>query len=253
VKQEVNSEGKWKLDKREKSGFWRAIRPVLEFNGINHSHVSDTDVEALTNAISASFYEGLEFQVRTDVIEVYCMDRAGTGTLGDSCMNGDSDLLDLYNVNSNINVLALIDKEGKLQGRALIWDIDHKDLGRIQFLDRFYVAKDWMCDKFIAYAKENNLYYKVDYTSYSDKGKWINPRTGKITYIYAEVEVNATGLTNLPYVDTFTYMSVDKTKMFNYEPGGENYLVLGGTDGSYEEVYYEEEYDEWLPDREYFF
>jgi hypothetical protein len=146
--------------------------------------------------------------------------------LDNSCMN-DSEYVLFYSAIEGCEVLVLLDEDRSygptVKGRALVWT-DYK--GR-RIMDRVYYnfSKDYQ--KFVNWAKENNVYYKKTQSTFilGDKEERIETKI-KVPNVFT---YRGDGF---PYMDTFCYAQ-DEWVM-NYEPDG-RYYKLQDTDGEYEE------------------
>jgi hypothetical protein len=144
----------------------------------------------------------------------------------------DMTCVQFYQYCPGLKLLVLLDKEGAILGRALLW----KDKDGRNIMDRVYFVYDKDYYKFIRWANENDFYYKK---SNSGLTKFI--KSGKEEIILTGVKIlNAFDFPDeeYPYMDTFSY--VYKDMAYNYEPKG-NYWRLMNTDGTYD-VY---DYDDW--------
>ena len=146
--------------------------------------------------------------------------------LDNSCMN-DSEYVLFYSAIEGCEVLVLLDEDRSygptVKGRALVWT-DYK--GR-RIMDRVYYnfSKDYQ--KFVNWAKENNVYYKKTQSTFilGDKEEKIETKI-KVPNVFT---YRGDGF---PYMDTFYY--VQDEWVMNYEPDG-RYYKLQDTDGEYEE------------------
>ena len=198
----TNDDGRWARDNRQNGRPATIIKKILTPKA--QKLFKDTEYEAFVNSYkSACDAENVTFVLRPniDIPDVYDMRRESGGTLGDSCMNGDVDYLEIYKHCKDIRILTLMNNEGLLSGRALVWNVkvDGKDA---VFLDRFYVARDHYCDLFIDYANENGWYRKKHYNSQSYKNDWIIGSKDKIVTTTIRT---STDFEQYPYIDTFCY------------------------------------------------
>lgn len=142
----------------------------------------------------------------------------GNGSLNKSCMRHDNcedKLYSMYAYNSKIvEMLILVNKENKLEGRALIWTVHDPD---IIYMDRIYTVYQENVNRFLEYAK--NRGYKNYNHGYDDQMR-----------IFFERDLGSSS--ENPYMDTFRYF-------FNEGYYGMNYLT-NMVDGNDEEAYYSE-------------
>jgi hypothetical protein len=112
----------------------------------------------------------------------------GTGSLNKSCMRNQPDRLTFYIKNPDkVSMLILINDEGKLEGRALIWKVDDP---KIIYMDRIYTVYQEDETRFEEYANENNMKC-YNYNQFDTMIVRIGYNIGP-------------GLNN-PYMDTFKY------------------------------------------------
>jgi hypothetical protein len=84
----------------------------------------------------------------------YNYDGPSSNPLMNSCMNDELHLIDFYQY-VPVKLLVLLDSDGHIFGRSLIWQTD-----RGLFMDRIYVTNNSDYFKFINYSKTNNIIYK---------------------------------------------------------------------------------------------
>jgi len=165
-----------------------------------------------------------------DILEAYTSENyedCSGSHLDNSCMN-DSEYVLFYSAIEGCEVLVLLDEDRSygptIKGRALVWT-DYK--GR-RIMDRVYYnfSKDYQ--KFVNWAKENNVYYKKNQSTFilDDKEERIETKI-KVPNVFT---YKGDGF---PYMDTF-YYAQDEWVM-NYEPEIGKYYKLQDTDGEYEE------------------
>lgn len=203
-------DGEWAREGRQNGRPSKVIKKL--FHPRVHKYIKDTDFETFTNLYKAAFTdEGYEFTVRPgrDIGEVYCMDRGeGDASLNGSCMNDDDSYLDMYTYCKSLRIVTLV-KDGLLYGRALLWNLKDGDKD-IVFMDRIYVAKDYMYDMFVEYCKTNGWWRKKHYKTYDYKNSFVNSEGEEVTKkftVYTDTEHDS-----YPYIDTFQF-------------GGDGYLT----------------------------
>ncbi len=151
--------------------------------------------------------------------------------LDNSCMN-DSEYVLFYSAVEGCEVLVLLDEDKSygptLKGRAIIWT-DYE--GR-RIMDRVYYnfSKDYQ--KFLNWAKENNVYYKRHNGTGGPNVFVLGDKEEKIKTKIKVPNVFTYRGDGFPYMDTF-YYAQDEWLM-NYEPE-DRYYRLQCTDGEYEE------------------
>jgi hypothetical protein len=212
----TNDDGSWSRQNRQNASAAKVIRKVLTKNAVKL--FSDKEYEAFVNSYKVACIEDTKtFQVwdRYKIKEAYCMDREGCGgTLGDSCMNGDSEYLDLYEYCENLEIVVMLNGKGELSGRALLWSV-----GGNKYMDRIYAAQDCYYEMFLNHARSMGWHRKVEYKSYRDKESWVSP-SGEV--FNRTLRVNTpTEFDYYPYIDTFTY-------------GGDGWISNNSNDSIYE-------------------
>jgi len=241
-----NDDGEWSRDGRQNGKPAKVIRKLFTKRML--MFFNETDFESFANEYKSNFNdEGYVFLMkgRLDIKSVYDMERArGESSLNGSCMNGDTDYLDIYAQCKSLRILILIDKDGLLCGRALVWNLKYNDED-IVFMDRVYVTQDFMYEKFVQYATENDMWRKKYYKTFDYKTIFIKP-DGE------EVSTNFKVITNTdhdeyPYIDTFAYgedgelNNFGGTYTYNNISGGR----AGGED-DHEDDYWDELHSEWV-------
>lgn len=237
-----NDDGNWARDGRQNGKPAKVIRKILctRFQKL----FKDADFECFTNAYKANFNEdGYTFELldNKQIPNVYEMDRdSGEGSLNNSCMNGDSEYLQIYANCPKLQILILKNKNGLLCGRSLVWTISDD----ITLMDRIYVTQDFMYDKFLSYAA-GKYWRKKDYKSYDNKQTFINllgEEIHKTFTVYTDTDFDS-----YPYIDTFQY---GDDGSLNNSGGDYTYSNTDGTRDGGEDDHYGETYDdinnEWI-------
>lgn len=204
--------GNWDPAGRQEGKPAKVLRKIFTTRALKM--FKETDFEIFNNKFRSKFStDGLEFKVfpASEIGNVYEMDIwTDTGALSDSCMRNKGRLMGIYTSCTKLQIVAIIHKETqKLAGRALLWDAycpDKKET--IKFLDRFYCTKEHLYEAFVEYATQNNLWYKREYKSYTDKTSLINPETGLAESVVMQV-VTKLNFKCWPYIDTFSYSTED--------------------------------------------
>jgi len=213
----ITDDGRWARDGRQNGRAATIIKKVLTPRAVKL--FKDSEFEQFVNQYKAVCdAECKQFIIRPnrDIPNVYCMNReGGGGTLNDSCMNGDEEYLQIYAHCPHLRILTMINKDGELAGRSLLWTTEDGVL-----MDRIYVSRDHYYDMFIEYAEVNGFIRKVEYKSYRDKDRYV--KDGNV-YRKAYKIATRTEFDYYPYIDTFTY-------------GGEGFLC---NDNSFSGIVYE--------------
>ena len=227
----VTEDGEWSREGRQTGRAGKVIRKLFTPRALRM--FKDSDFESFTNQYKASFADDFKIEIwdRHKIKDVYDMDRIdGDGSLNNSCMNGDSDYLDIYEKCERLRIVVILNPEGNLAARALLWTISYD----VVFMDRFYVAHDYLFDMMRNFAIDNGFYYKRDFKSYDSKTHMICP-DGECKDFRWTILTN-TSCDAYPYIDTFSYGS--DGSLNNYGSGEYTYCNTGGTrEGDEERLY----------------
>jgi hypothetical protein len=134
------------------------------------------------------------------------------GTLGSSCMQGKPKrYFELYEKNENVKLAILLNDEGILQGRALLWNTN-----KGWAMDRIYYTSDSYKYTFIDWAKSNNYITDI---SYNDE------YIIDLEFIPEE----------FPYLDTFHFLCVNKKQLSNRDvfQSSDQVIYLDSTKGTF--------------------
>ena len=150
------------------------------------------------------------------------------GTLGASCMKYDNcqDYLGIYTENTDkVKLLVMLNQDGGLMGRALLWDFDtNKIMDRIytiadeEFLFQF---KKWATDNGYLYKSEQNWYNTLFFENFSTEKKELK----------FDIKLDNFQFRRYPYVDTFKFFDEEKGLLLNYLPADNNFRTLCASDG----------------------
>jgi hypothetical protein len=158
-----------------------------------------------------------------------------SGSLGISCMKHDScqKLLDIYCKNENqVSMLAMLDKEGLLLGRAILWNIDKNKI-----MDRIYTVNDNELPlQFKKWATDNGYLYKSN-QNWASTLQFENLKTQK-REIELSFDLESKKFRYYPYMDTFKFLDVNGI-VYNYHPKNVEFYTLATCDGGkYEQDYF---------------
>jgi hypothetical protein len=201
-----------------------------------HDTFSDIQIENFVNqyksildqtALDFELWRGLDIR-RGYVSSNYTFTGSSSNALMNSCMNDCVDWIDFY-IGCPVELLVLLNDEGHIFGRALIWKVKENKF----IMDRVYVAFERDYFKFVEYAKSNGWWWKSENKS----GPSISYTNGKVTdWFPVEIKLNFDFENykdwEVPYLDTFSYCQGDK--LTNYIPKNGVYYILTSTDGSYD-------------------
>ena len=158
-------------------------------------------------------------------LDSYAQER---GTLGASCMKYDNcqDYLGIYTNNRDkVKMLVMLNDEGGLMGRALLWNLDtHKIMDRIYTIaDEEFVFqfKKWATDNGYLYKSEQNWYNTLNFENFSTPKQELK----------LSVKLDESSFISYPYVDTFKFLDEEAGVIRNYMKG-HNFRTLCASDGS---------------------
>jgi hypothetical protein len=159
----------------------------------------------------------------------YETNASSSGTLGSSCMKHDfcQPFLNIYTENSCVSMLIMLNNDGMLLGRALLWDFDsHK------IMDRIYTISDEEYQfYFKQWATENNYFYKTQQNWYNTL--FFEKIGEKKQEMKLEVALSSFKFNKYPYMDTFKFINISNGKLFNYIPDDLSFIkTLCSSDGS---------------------
>lgn len=140
----------------------------------------------------------------------------GGDTLNKSCMRYDkcADYLHVYTHSPMITLITLINKvNGKLMGRALVWQDINIDGEKATFMDRIYVVESPLEELFKLYAEKRGWWYKI-----AQNAKPYTPITNGTIVKNAKIEawiandVNWSDYKNVhvPYMDSLKFFKYFK-------------------------------------------
>ena len=224
------------------------VREELEFKGMSLEEVSITNLAELFTETDFDQFnnrfriEGFRQGDSGEVIyvkghwiaELYHEKNYASisGNLGSSCMRYDrtNGYLDLYTKNLNICKMAvLLNQEGKVQGRALVWTVGNTD-----YYDRIYATSDLIQDRMKAFFLVKGI--KTCYPGYPNFLEVV------IEQDTTNLDINKRVLLNhrqYPYMDSLKFLNLGgnilSNEISNMDSSSE-YLLLNDTAGGYEEV-----------------
>lgn len=229
---EYTAEGTWARKNRQEG------KPAKIFQKAIVKEFKQQDWEVFSNAFKATVCNCNKFELVSGEQIRYWYNANNyyqvKGTLGNSCMRYDecSGFFDLY-VDHAKMLISL--KDGKLTGRAIVWEIDGKT-----YLDRIYTCYDYLYNCFIEYAKEHGWAYRESNSllSTGDEQYWLTPDDGydKAQYISLKVDLDRT-YELFPYVDSLRYFN--SVNNFITTDFNDDYCPLDRTDGGWDTDYVE--------------
>jgi hypothetical protein len=152
------------------------------------------------------------------------------GSLGASCMKHDScqRLFDVYTDNKEVSMLAMLNDDDALIGRALLWDFDGHKL-----MDRIYAKNDEeLSFYFKKWATENNYLYKTEQNWYNTL--FFENLNVKQQELKLELKLKSVP-NSFPYLDTFKFFDIDNGVISNFITPTTSY-TLTTTSGEFNDV-----------------
>jgi hypothetical protein len=220
----------------------RLLTRILDLNSEKTSNLSSEEMEKVINMFKAIIsYNAENFkEVSGDEIYAYYSmidyDKTnGKGQLGKSCMNKKpKEFFDLYTKNPDKVKLVVLEKDGKMVGRALLWETDNG----FRFLDRIYTYEDFDIESFKLYADEKGYWYKEKQnTSYMNRDKFnykfniVSKNNMKSVDII--VSLKNYDVEYYPYLDSLCYFNTEEGKLSNHRFAIEADLLVCNMDGGY--------------------
>jgi hypothetical protein len=152
-----------------------------------------------------------------------------SGNLGNSCMRYErtNHYLDIYTKNPSVCKLAvLLNSQGKLQGRALVWTVDGVD-----YYDRIYATSDLIQDRMKAFFLVKGI--ETCYSGYAGYKEVTISENLDLKDFDKRVILNHQ---YYPYMDSLKYLSEtrDKISTNEFQVDDGVYLILNCTGGGYE-------------------
>lgn len=193
----------------------RIIRNLLKIAEISDKidfDIVEKDYEDFVNVFkSLKVDTSREFKLVNgeDIHKYYQMKNyySSHGALGGSCMADEGkSTFKVYTENPRkVQLLVLIDNNGKVHGRALVWKLKESPCEAKYFMDRVYTNADSDVIKFKQFAEEKGFLYKQKNNSYiEDNVKFMY----KGKPLMGEIKVKLDGdFSNYPFIDTLCFLS----------------------------------------------
>jgi hypothetical protein len=204
-----NDDGTWSKDNRQNGKPAKVIRKL--FTARAQKLLKDSDFESFTNKYKSAFNnESFTFSIipNTEIANIYRLSSAkrmqGDASLNESCMNNENrNFFDIYTNCKSLRMVVCYNADNLLAGRALLWNLKDSEGNDVVLLDRIYAAQDFIYELFINYAKKNNMWRKVKYSSRSEQQLFYTPNDVRMCEsfrVYTPTDFDA-----YPYIDTFQY------------------------------------------------
>lgn len=147
------------------------------------------------------------------------------GSLGSSCMAGKQ-FFQLYEENPEVCQLAIIEREGKLIARALVWKVESDNSEIKYYMDRPYSIMDHYVSILTDWAKSKDMaLWTRSFGCVEFRGKEIYPDM--------KVKINKLNYDSFPYLDTFRRYDYRKGYLHNDQSYKKRGYQLVSTSGTY--------------------
>jgi len=204
------------------------------FIGKVFKNISGKEIEKFSNLFrSQSSKEKFTFNVvKGEKIRSYYDYESyadNSGSLGASCMKHEHcmEYLNMYVDNVNhINMLVMLNDDGGLMGRALLWKFEsHKIMDRIYTINDDYLSyyfKQWATSNGYLYKSEQNWCNTLNFEQIGCKKQELK----------LSVKLEFTTYKYYPYLDTFKFIDIKNEVLYNYQPEDVNFKTLCASDGT---------------------
>lgn len=211
--QSLTSDGKWERAGRQETTPARWVRSVLKSSTVQR--LKDHEIAEFAEKFRAEELRGAVTLEESDDFEAAyrSIKYIDTNNALYSCM-WDDPVQGFYE-GAPCKVLIAKRGDGKLMGRAILWD-NVSGTGGARFMDRVYSASPEIREMFINYAKENNI-WKKDKESAQCRA-WRKPDSTLSHSVLTVEHRDLDSVSFYPYMDTFSHSCGDT-------------LTSGGEDG----------------------
>lgn len=216
----------------------------------------DEEIEIFVNMFKSKKVDNERFElVSGEDIKKWYDCKGVSGSLGGSCMSGkNSDIFDIYVENPEVcRLLVLLNKDGKLIGRSLIWKVNVENLDFEYFMDRIYTNLDSDKYKFMKFAQDKEWAHKTEQNFNSHKDITYD---GKEYSLSMSVDIGKSVDGNYeyeyyPYMDTFSEYDISDGTLYNNESSENDGIILDDTHGGHSGGgYWSEYFDRMVPESE---
>ncbi len=222
----------------------RFVNKFIKNIAFSNYNISPKDLESFVNLYKSYFFRSessLKLVQGNEILKWYCEDsyyqHEGNrfGPLWNSCMRQSerNKFMNLY-VDNDIKMLILLSDDGRLLGRAIIWE---KALGldgsEYKVMDRIYTMYDHDVNMFKNWAKQNGFYHKIEQSAKSEK--YFTKYNGDGVSENAEILMSVT-MTNhkqryYPYLDTFKFYDPKNGQFSNSDFYNHEYILVQSNGG----------------------
>ena len=187
------------------------------------SQLSASDIELFSNKYVAEMESNLRFErvygedIRKYYNRVNYYEGFGSGSLFQSCMSneGQQKFLDIYVNNPNVGLCIAFHLDGKIAGRALVWDnvesydydlgLKDTNMKLVTFMDRIYYPTDWIVEKFKDYAMSQGWHSRRKQSN--DEEYNITNEKGSSSNRKLRIKIDNFNHQYYPYLDTLFHQS----------------------------------------------
>lgn len=219
----------WSRENRQTGKPGRIIKKLLVYD------YKERDIELFSNQLKAEIMCLGDFKIveGDDICHWYNCDNyySLSGTLGNSCMKY-CECQSYFQVYKDLAKMLICLKDGKLLGRAILWEIDGKT-----YMDRVYVCMDYLEEQFYQKAMENKWIIRSSNSLLydGDDQHWLTPDDNyKSGNVFNLVLKCLDAYQKFPYMDSFRYFNPDTLELFCTCPTSWGYVALSNTDGYWE-------------------
>ena len=196
--------------------FLRRVFPTIK------DYKSDADIEKFVNLLRSVTNNG-EVTVTDDFSWAYTSDNyfAHRSTLGDSCMNNKTSIVEAYissDREEHRQKIACVMQAGKITARAILWDnaegYQSGNWTPFKIMDRIYSCQDKYIQTLVRWGIDNG-YIIRDERSYDERESFYDTLEGfntRRTMMLTSVRVSSRvfySADSYPYTDTFHYDDED--------------------------------------------
>jgi len=241
---------------RVKIKIGRFVRKFLTEFSFKNFKVTDTLIEKFVNLYKSYFsrdtsklkiFEGEEILKYYLEDNYHALNGGRFGTLWNSCMRQPerNKFMKLYAKNKDkVKLLVFFSDDDKVRARALLWEgvKDHKDSTKeYKFMDRIYYVYDHDINFFKDWAKENGYISKWEQSA---KTELLFDIDGEVKRLQLYVNLDDSGLSYYPYLDTFKNFYVSKNRFSNSQNYNFDYILVQSNGKVEREPEPDEYYDE---------
>ena len=241
---------------RVKIKIGRFVRKFLTEFSFKNFKVTDTLIEKFVNLYKSYFSRDtskLKIFEGEEILKYYLEDNYHSlngnraGSLWNSCMRQRerNKFMKLYSKNKDkVKLLVFFSDDDKVRARALLWEgvKDHKDSTKeYKFMDRIYYVYDHDINFFKDWAKENGYISKWEQSA---KTELLFDIDGEVKRLQLYVNLDDSGLSYYPYLDTFKNFYVSRNRFSNSQNYNFDYVLVQSNGKVEREPEPDEYYDE---------